>query len=80
MLWKNLISGPAAKWPFVATNRIKTHHLKHKTKLQPKTLDFEGFLLFLPYPYLSADNSSTLTEKERCCKREKEAREREREV
>jgi hypothetical protein len=51
----------------------------HKTKLQPKTLDFEGFLFF-PYPYLSADNSSPLMEKEKCCEREKEAWERERET
>ena len=42
----------------------------HKTKLQPKTLDFESFLL-LYYPYSSADNSSPLTKKERCCERER---------
>jgi hypothetical protein len=48
-----------------------------KTKLQPKTLDFEGFFL-LPYPYPFADNSSPLTKKERCCEKDKEARERKR--
>ena len=48
----------------------------HKTKLQSKTLDFEGFLI-LPYPYLTVDNSSPLTEKERCYERERKKHKKE---
>ena len=51
----------------------------HKTKLQPKTPDFEGLFL-LPYPYPSADNSSPLTEKEKCCERERSTGERKRDA